>query len=188
MVRKMESEKTEIIDFSGEKFNNLTMPCWIVMILVPILAILDAYLMIRFPESPLAILLSLILIGIFIIYFYYVATKSPGKLRKVSISYDEIVFELPHRPQYTIFWSEFEKIEVKLRKLQLKPFYVYHFRFINDKEAKKIILSLNDFHKSKITDILKTIKEHAYIMNKEFSAIKESEVLGVHLIEDLEIN
>ncbi|MFX1278906.1 MAG: hypothetical protein ACFFA3_05775 [Promethearchaeota archaeon] len=184
----MESEKTEIIDFSGEKFHNFTMPCWIVMILVPVLAILDTYLMIRFPESPLAILLSLSLIGIFIIYYYYVATKSPGKLRKVSISYDEIVFELPHRPQYTIFWSECEKIEIKLKKLGLKPFDVYHFRFINDKADKKIILSLNDFHKSKITDILKIIKEHAYIMNKEFSAIKESEVSGVHFIEDLEIN
>ena len=184
----MESEKTEIIDFSGEKFHNFTIPCWVVIVLVPLLAILDTYLMIKFPESPLAILLSIVLILIFILYYYYVATKSPGKLRKFSISYEEIVFELPYRPQYTINWSEFEKIEVKLKILKLKPFNVYHFRFINERTEKKIIISLNDFHKSKIINILKILKEHAFMMNKEFSAIKESEVSGVHFMEDLEIS
>ncbi|MFX1425080.1 MAG: hypothetical protein ACFFBE_01410 [Promethearchaeota archaeon] len=184
----MESEKTNIVDFSGEKFHNFTVPCWVVMILVPILAILDSYLMIKFPESPFALLISLILVFIFILYYYNVATKSPGKLRKFSISCEEIVFELPHRPQYTIHWSEFEKVEVKLRELRLKPFNVYYFRFINDRIEKKFTLSLNDFHKSKIIDIVKILREYAFMMNKDFSAVKESEVSGVHFIEDLEIN
>jgi hypothetical protein len=184
----MESEKTDIVDFSGEKFHNFTVPCGVVMALVLILAILDTYLMIKFPESPFAILISLTLVFIFILYYYNVATKSPGKLRKFSISYEKIVFELPHRPHYTIYWSEFEKIEVKLKELRLKPFHVYHFRFINDRAEKKINLSLNDFHKSKIIDIVKILREHAFIMNKEFSTVKESEVSGVHFIEDLEIS
>ena len=184
----MESDKTEIIDFSGEKFNKFEIPCWIVIVIVPTVAIFNIYLMIMIPGSSLATLLSIGLILIFIFYYYYVATKSPGKLRKVSISYEEIVVTLPHKPQFHINWSEFEKIEVKLKKLSLKPFNVYYFHFFTDTEEKKFTLSLNDFHKSKIIETMKILREHAFILKKEFCAVRETEVSGVHFIEDLEIN
>lgn len=184
----MDSDKKEVIDFSGEKFTNFAIPCWIVIFIVPALAIFDFYLMIQTPDSPLATLISISLILIFIFYYYYVATKSPGKLRKVSISYEEIIVTVPQKPQFLINWSEFEKIEVKLKILNLKPFSVYHFHFCNDTTEKDFTLSLNDFHKSKINEILKILREHAFIMNKEFIALRETEVSGVNFIEDLEIN
>ncbi|MBY8989756.1 MAG: hypothetical protein KGD58_03295 [Candidatus Lokiarchaeota archaeon] len=184
----MESEKIEIIDFSGERFNNFRMPCWIIIVFITALAIFNIYLMITTPESPLATLLSIGLILIFVLYYYYVATRSPGKLRKVSISYEEIEVTLPHKPQFLIQWSEFEKIEVKLKKLRLKPFNVYYFHFFNHTTEKKFTLTLNDFHKSKIIEILKLLRERAFILKKEFVAIKETQVSGIHFIEDFEIN
>lgn len=184
----MENDKTEIIDFSGEKFNNFTMPCWFIIVVIPALAIFNIYLMITTPDSPLATLLSIGLILIFVLYYYYVATKSPGKLRKVSISYEEIEVTLPQKPQFLIQWSEFEKIEVKLKNLRLKPFNVYYFHFFNHTTEKKFTLTLDDFHKSKILEILKLLRERAFILKKEFVAIKETQVSGVHFIEDFEIN
>jgi len=39
----MESEKTDIFDFSGEKFSKFTMPCWIIFVIVPSMAIFNIY-------------------------------------------------------------------------------------------------------------------------------------------------
>jgi hypothetical protein len=181
----METERTEIVDFSGEKFSNFTMPCWVVLVVIPILAILDAYLMIVYPESPYAIILSITLISIFIFYYSTVATKSPGKLRKFSISREEIELELPHTPLFIINWTEFESIVITFKKLELKPFNVYRFLFVGGKTEKKVIISLLDFHKEKINEIIQILRKYALLMKKEFSVVKESTVSGVHFIEDL---
>jgi hypothetical protein len=184
----MESDKTEIVDFSGEKFSKFKIPCWIIFVIGPLLALFNVYLMIKSPESSVPTLISIGIILIFVLYYYYVVTKSPGTLRKVSISYEEIIVTLPEKPQFIIQWSEFDKIEVKLRKLSLKPFNVYHFYFFNEKTEKKFTINLNDLPKAKIIEILKVIREYAYTLNKEFNAIREVEVSGVYFIEDLEIN
>ncbi len=86
-----------------------------------------------------------------------------------------------------IYWSEFEKIEVRLKKIELKPFNIYFFHFFNHNTEKKVSISLDDFHKDKIIEILKVLREYAFTMKKEFRAVKETNILGVYLIEDLEI-
>ena len=98
----MQSERTEIVDFSGEKFSNFTIPYWVVIIVILIIAISDAYLVIVYPESPYTIILSIVLILIFIFYYSTVATNSLGKLRKFSISYEEIEFTLPRTPRFIV--------------------------------------------------------------------------------------
>ncbi|MHA2006360.1 MAG: hypothetical protein ACXABO_09065 [Promethearchaeota archaeon] len=184
----MGSERIEIVDFSGEKFSNLSIPCWVITVIVSIIVILEIYLTIMFPGSNTILLLSIGLIFVFILYFFYVINKSPGKLRRFSISTQDIEFTLPYNPQIIISWSDFEKIEVKLKEIDIKPFYVYHFHFLCRDSEKKVIISLLDFHKEKITEILKILKKHALLMKKEFSAVKETSVSGVYLIEELEIS
>ncbi len=93
----MESEKTDIIDFSVEKFCNFIIPCWAIMVIVSSIGILNMFFMIRFPESQIVTLLSIALVIIFISYYYYVATNSPGKLRKFSISNEGIEVLLPNK-------------------------------------------------------------------------------------------
>lgn len=181
----MESEKTEIIDFSGEKFNKFTIPCWVVIVVIPFIAIIDAILMVAFPESPYAIILSLILISIFILYYYSVATKSPGKLRKFTISERGIEISLPHTPLFLVDWTEIKRIEIILNKLELKPYNVYRFKFIGKNSEKKVRLSLYDFHKAKIEEIINSLKKNSDFMEKEFSAVKETKVSGVYIVEDL---
>lgn len=181
----MQSERIEIVDFSGEKFSNFTMPCWVIIVVIPIIAILDAYLMIVYPESPYAIILSIALISIFIFYYFSVATKSPGKLRKFSISREDIEVTLPYTPLFIVNWTEFERIEITLKKLELKPFNVYQFQFIGNKSEKKVIISLLDFHKEKLNEIVQVLRKYAIVMKKEFSAVKETNVSGVYLVEEL---
>lgn len=183
----MANERIEIVDFSGEKFSNVSLPCWILVILVPSISILSTYLMIKYPGSTVASLLSIALIGIFILYYYFIVTKSPGKLRKFSISSTNIEIILPNKSQFNITWAEFDAIEVKLKKLELKPFNVYHFNFKGNNSEKKVSISLLDFQKIKIDEILKKLKESAIIMKKEFTAVKETRVSGIYLVEDLEI-
>ena len=142
--------------------------------------------MMAFSGSTIAILLSIVLIIIFFLYYSYVAAKSPGKLRKFSISNDDIRILLPQKPLFSIKWSEFEKIEIRLKKLQLKPFNIYQFYFFDNLKEQKITISLNDFHIDKITEILNVMKEYAMFMKKEFSSVKETVVFGVYFIEDLD--
>ena len=50
----------------------------------------------------------------------------------------------------------------------------------------KITISLNDFHKDKIREILNVMKEDARFMKKDFKSVKETTVSGVYFIEDLD--
>lgn len=181
----MQSERIEIVDFSGEKFSKYTMPCWVIFLTIPIIAILDAYFMMVNPESPYAIILSIALITIFIFYYSTVATKSPGKLRIFSISREDIEITLPYTPLFIVNWTEFERIEITLKKLELKPFIVYRFQFLGKESEKKVIISLLDFHKEKLEEIVQILRKYAILMKKDFSAVKETNVSGVYLVEDL---
>ncbi|MBY8984370.1 MAG: hypothetical protein KGD65_04825 [Candidatus Lokiarchaeota archaeon] len=181
----MQSERIEIVDFSGEKFSKFTMPCWVVFVVISIIAILDSYLMIVYPESPYALVLGIILISIFIYYYVSVATKSPGKLRKFSISHEDIEITLPYTPLFIVDWAEFERIKITLKKLELKPFNVYRFQFIGKESEKKVMISLLDFHKEKLEEIVQILRKYAILMKKDFSAVKETNVSGVYLVEDL---
>ena len=120
-------------------------------------------------------------------YYYYVASKSPGKLRKVSISDEEIEIVLPGRPYFIIKWAEIDKIDIKLNIIELKPYHVYHIHFIYQDSETTTAISLDDFHKEKLVEILRELKANALSMKKEFSAVKESIVSGVYLVEKLEI-
>jgi len=182
----MESEKTDIFDFSGEKFSKFTIPCWIILVIVSSMAILNMFFMIKFPQSQIITYLSIALIIIFILYYYYVATKSPGKLRKFSISSESIEVLLPNKPIFLIYWPEFEKIEVRLKKIEFKPFNVYYFHFLHHNAEKNVSVNLDDFHRDKIIEFLKVLREFAFTMKKEFSAVKETNISGVYLVEDLE--
>ncbi|MFW9878332.1 MAG: hypothetical protein ACFFG0_35060 [Candidatus Thorarchaeota archaeon] len=183
----MEREKTEIIDFSGEKFNKFTIPNWIIVIIVFSLAVLNMFSMIIFSKSQIVIYLSIALTIIFILYYCFVISNSTGKLRKFSVSSECIEVLLPNRPIFITYWSEFEKIEVKLNIIQFKPFNVYYFHFLHLNTEKKVSVSLNDFHRAKISEFLKILRKYANIMNKEFLAVKETNISGVYLIEDMEI-
>ncbi|MFW9879961.1 MAG: hypothetical protein ACFFG0_43360 [Candidatus Thorarchaeota archaeon] len=183
----MESEKTEIIDFSGEKFNKFTVPFWIVAIFIFSMSILNILFIVIFPESQTTIYFSIVLIVIFILYYYFIVSNSPGKLRKFSISNECIEVLLPNKPKFSIYWSEFEKVEVRLKIIEFKPFYVYHIYFLHQNSEKKLSVSLDDFHRAKIIEFLKIIREYAYSTKKEFIAVKETNISGVYLVEDLEI-
>jgi len=183
----MESRKTEITDISGEEFSKFSVPCWLILLLVAVLAMIDMYFIITFPTSAIGPLLSAVLIAIFIVYWYYVASKSPGKLRKISISDEEIEIIVPNEPHFIIKWNEFDKIEVRLNEIDLRPYYVYHIHFIYQKSERTMTLSLDDFHKEKLKEILRELKTHAMLRNKNFSAVKESFISGVYIVEELEI-
>jgi hypothetical protein len=187
MSKDMESRKTEITDISGEEFSKFTLPCLPILLLGIVLAIVDMYFIISFPTSAIGPLLSAIIIAIFILYYYYVASKSLGKLRKFSISDDEIEIIVPNEPYFTIKWDEFDKIEVKLNEIDLRPYIVYHIHFIHQKIERTVKLSLDDFHKEKLKEILRELKKHALLNNKNFSAVKESFISGVYIVEELEI-
>ena len=69
--------------------------------------------------------------------------------------------------------------------MELKPFNVYQFQFIGNKSEKKVIISLLDFHKEKLNEIVQVLRKYAIVMKKEFSAVKETNVSGVYLVEEL---
>jgi len=181
----MLSERTEIVDFSGEKLSSFIIPRWVITVVVPLIVILNVIFFIFNPKSPYTMLLSIILISIFILYYYSVITKSLGKLRKFSISQKDIEIILPDSPLFIVSWSEFEKIQITLKILELKPFIVYKFRFIGKTSEKKVTLSLLDFHKEKINEILKVLNKFAVLMEKSFSVVKETNISGVYFIEDI---
>ena len=183
----MESEKKEIFDFSGEKFNKLTIPCWSIFVIVLLIAGLNLFLMVLFPESQIATYISVGLIVIFILYFFYIATKSPGKLRKFSISRKNIKILLPYKPEFLIYWIDFEKIEIRLKIFEFKPFLIYNLHFLSHNSEKKVSISLNDFHKDKIIEFLRILRKYAHIMEKEFIAVKETNISGIYFVEDLVI-
>jgi hypothetical protein len=188
MIKQMERDKTEIVDFSGEKFSTISVPSWIPVVSVSTLAIINVFLMFLLPGSPIPTLISIGLIGIFIYYYFLVATKHPGKLRRFSISDEGIEIIFPDKPQFNIEWAEFDSIEVEQKKIDLKPYLFYQFCFRNSESEKKVALSLSDFHNDKIFEILRILKEHAIVKNKNFKAVKETGISGIYLVADLDIH
>ncbi|MFX1571394.1 MAG: hypothetical protein ACFFB0_01485 [Promethearchaeota archaeon] len=183
----MDSDNIEIVDFSGEKSHGFTIPCSLVIFIISILIILIVTFTLLIPGAFITTLLSLGVLFIFFAYYYYVVTKAPGKLRKFSISQYEIEIILPRKPKFHISWFEIEKIEVRLKNLEVKPYIVYQFLFIKNDSEKRCNLTLNDFPKVKINEILTSLKEFTSLKKKKFSAVKETNVSGIILVEDLNI-
>ena len=183
----IEPDYDEIIDFSGEKFSKVSIPCSVGLIIIFIVAFINIILMILFPESYLSMYISLIVVGVFLLYYSYIATKNPGKLRKFSISNEDIQLLLPHLPLFTIKWAELDKIEIRLRKFDFKPFLRYDIHFIDQESEKVCNISMLDFHKEKIDQILLLLKHYAIRMKKDFVAVKETNVSGVILVENLKL-
>jgi len=71
--------------------------------------------------------------------------------------------------------------------LNYKPFCVYEIHFINQDSDKSLYLSVFDFHKEKIDQILLLLKNYATRMNKKFNTFKETNISGVILREDFKI-
>ncbi|MFX1328893.1 MAG: hypothetical protein ACFE91_12265 [Promethearchaeota archaeon] len=183
----MESDKVEILDFSGENFNKIAIPCSVCVIIIFLISILNIYLMIAFPGTFISVFVSLILVFIFILYYSYIIKKDPGKLRRFSISSEKIEIELPHIPIFTIFWNEFKKVEIRLREFTCQPYKGYEFHFSNQESDKVCSVSLMDFHKEKIKQILTLLKDFSRCMKKEFVAVKETNVSGIYLLENFKI-
>ncbi|MHA2184207.1 MAG: hypothetical protein ACXAAI_04330 [Promethearchaeota archaeon] len=188
MIKQMERDKTEIIDFSGENFSTISIPSWVPWVIVSILAVFNVFFMMLIPGTPIPILLSIGLIGVFIGYYYYIATKYPGKLRKFTISDEGIEIIFPDKPQFNVDWEEFESIEVEQRKIDMKPYLAYQFCFGGGEIDKNITLSLLDFHKHKVFEILRVLRGYAVIKNKNFKAVKGTGISGIYLVEDLDID
>jgi len=180
----MESDKEEIIDFSGENFKKISMPCSVSLSAIVFLVLLNIFLMFSYPY--ISVFVSLVIISIFFVYYYYVVTKNPG-IRTFSINDEYIKIVIPSIPIFQISWPEFEKLEVKLKKFDLEPFHVYELHFIHQDSERTFNLSLSDFHKEKIDQILRLLKNYAIKMGKQFTAKKETRISGVVLIENLKI-
>ena len=183
----MELEKDEVIDFSGEKFNRFSIPCSVGLLIMFIVAVVNGIIMITFPGSFISIYISLGIIVVFVLYYSYILTQNPGKIRKFSISAEEIEITLPDFPIFIIKWNEFEKIEIMMRKLEFKPYCRYEFHFINKDSDKMLDVNLFHFHKEKIDQILRLLKDYSNRMNKEFRAVQETIVSGIIEVKDLEI-
>ena len=104
-----------------------------------------------------------------------------------SISDKEIEFFFPKISYFRISWPEFKKIEIILKKFDIKPFHIYEINFIGKDSQKNFSFSLSDFQREKIEKILFYLKEYARKMRKNFRAVKEIEVSGVIIVEDLEV-
>ncbi|MFX1308965.1 MAG: hypothetical protein ACFE8C_04645 [Promethearchaeota archaeon] len=183
----MELEKDEVIDFSGENFNKYSISCSVGLLIILSIALVNFILIFLFPGTYISTYISLGLIFIFVLYYSYMLMRNPGKLRKFSISNEEIEFLLPNIPLFRIFWSEFEEIEIRMRKFNYKPYCRYEFHFIYRDSDNIINLSLFDFHKEKIDEILVLIKDYAKKMKKKFKAIKETNISGIILQENFKI-
>jgi len=182
----MKSDKVEIIDFSGEKFNKISIPCSVSLVLIGFLALLNILLMVLFPGTFISVGVSLIIIFIFGLYYSYILTKNPG-IRKFSISIEKIEIIIPKTPIFLIYWSEFKKLEIKLRKFNFKPFHIYELHFIYQDSDRTFNLSLSDFPLEKIDQILRLLKDYAKRMEKQFTALKETKISGIVLVENLKI-
>ncbi|MFX1569414.1 MAG: hypothetical protein ACFFCV_13715 [Promethearchaeota archaeon] len=181
------SFEDSVIDFSGEKLNKVSIPCSVSLIIIFIVAFINIILMFLFPESYVSLYISLIIIGVFLVYYSYIFTKNPGKIRKFSISTEEIQFLLPNHPLFMITWPELDRIEIRMRKLDFKPFVRYDIHFINQDSEKVCNISMLDFHKEKIDQILLLLKHYAKQMEKDFIAVKETNISGVILVENLKL-
>ncbi len=184
---EVKPEKIEIIDFSGEKFDRISIPCSVGLAIMILIVSINFLVMFLFPGSYVSIYVSLVIIISLVLYYSYVLTQNSGTIRKFSISTENIELILPNIPIFTITWSKLEKIEIRLRKLDFKPYYRYELHFINQKSEKTCNISMLDFHKEKIDQILLLLKHYAQRMKKNFTAVKETNISGVTLVENLKI-
>lgn len=182
----MKSDKVEIVDFSGEKFNKISIPCSICLLFIGLLSSLNIYLMFLFPGTLIGVGASLIIVFIFGLYYSYILTRNPG-IRKFLICNEKIEILIPKTPLFLIYWSEFNKLEIKLRKFNYKPFHIYELHFVQQNSDRTFKLSLLEFPKQKINQILRLLKEYAKRMGKQFNALKETNISGVVLVENLKI-
>jgi hypothetical protein len=187
MIVKMELEKDEVIDFSGETFNKKSIPCSIGLIMILLVALTNLCLMYIFPGTYISTYISLAIIIVFVLYYYYILTQNPGKIRKFTVSVEEIEILLPTTPYFNICWTEFENIEIRMRKFSYKPYCRYGLHFINQNSERSISLSLSDFHKEKIDQILILLKDYAGRMKKKFTAVKETNISGIIQVENFKI-
>ena len=182
----MEEDQIEVIDFGGEKLNIISFKCIHVLIVITILSIIGLSFYIIDYTSPIVMFICIAII--FIVFIYFLSPKdSQGLLRKFLITPFEIEFLLPKRDIFEIHWNDFNEIVVQLKIINVKPFNIYHIRFINENFEKKIILTLFDFKKENIEMILKLLKKHASFHRKRFKAKKERIISGVYLVEDMKI-
>jgi len=184
---EQKQDKVEIIDYFGEKFNKRSVPCSLVLILLLILALINIFIMVIYPDTYFSLYITLIIVVASLMYYSYIASKNPGKIRKFSISSENIEIILPRTPLFLIFWSEFEKLEITKREFNYKPFYRYEFHFIHDDSERVVNISLLDFQKINLEKILVLLKNFANIMKKNFVAIKETNISGVILQENFKI-
>jgi hypothetical protein len=183
----MDLEKDEVIDFAGEDFKRRSIPCSVSLLILLIVALINIFMMFFFPSTYISTYVSIAVLFVFVLYYSYVLAKNPGRIRKFSISHKEIVVQLPSTSTFIIYWSEFKQIEIRKIEFNYKPYNRYEFHFINNDIDKSFELSLNDFHKAKINNILVLTKIYAKKMNKEFRSVKETNVSGVILLEDFKI-
>lgn len=183
----MEQEKDEIIDFSGENFKKYSIPCSVGLLIILIMALVNVFSLILFPGTYISTWISLTIIIILVFYYSFLLTENPGKIRKFSISNEKIELMVPNKPYFRIFWTEFRELEIIMKDLSYNPFCVYEIHFINQYSDKSLYLSVFDFHKEKIDQILLLLKDYGTRMNKKFSTFKETNISGVILREDFKI-
>ncbi len=182
-----EPDKVEVIDFFGEQFNKRSVPCSLGLLIMLIVALANMFIMISFPGTYISVYISLVIIAGFVLYYSYILTKNPGKLRKFSISNKEIEITVPETSFFRIYWHEFEKLEIRKWEFNYKPFCRFELHFLNLDSDKVVNLSLLDFHKENINKILVLLKNYAKMMKKEFAALKETNIAGVILVENFKI-
>ncbi len=180
-------DKAEVIDFFGEKFNKRSVPCSAVLLIMLITVFINIFIMILYPKTYFGLYFSLILFAGLILYYSYVAKKNPGIIRKFSISSEDIEITLPNSAPVRIFWSKFDKLEIRKKEFNYRPFYRYELHFMYGDSDKVVNVSLLDFQKQNLEKILVLLKDFAKIMKKEFVAVKETNISGVILLENFKI-
>ena len=182
-----EPDRVEVIDFFGEEFNKRSVPCSVVLLIMLSAVIVNLFLMFLFPDTYISLFVSILIIGGFVSYYSYILRQDPGKIRKFSISVENIEIILPNIPFFRIGWSEFESLEIRMSQFNYKPYYQYELHFMNRDSDKVVRLSLSDFHKVKVDQILVLLKNFSKIMKKEFAAVKETNISGIIQVENFKI-
>jgi len=180
-------DKVEVIDFFGEKFNKRSVPCSVVLLIMLMATLANIFIMILYPGTYLSLYISLIIVAGLILCYSYVLKKNPGKIRKFSISTQDIEIILPDTSLFRISWPEFEKLEIRKKEFNYKPYCRYELHFMYGDSDKVVNVSLLDFQKKNLERILVLLKNFARIKKKEFAAVKETNISGVILLENFKI-
>ncbi len=145
-------DKVEVIDFFGEKFNKRSVPCSVVLLIMLMATLANIFAMILYPGTYFSLYISLLIITGFVLYYSYVAKKNPGKIRKFSISTEDIEITLPNSAPVRIYWSEFEKLEIRKKEFNYRPYCRYELHFMYGDSDKVVNVSLLDFQKKKFRE------------------------------------